>query len=98
MKFEEVSSDLAGVLERVHLDRDSVILVEREGESVAVVLNPEEYDRLSGGAESHVSDAAVERALAAAGAWSDLDTDAMIKAIYEERHRPAMRPPVSFAD
>lgn len=98
MQLEEVFDNLAGVLERVHMEKDFVILVEREGEAVAVVLSPEEYARLSGGAEPYVSDAAIERALAAAGAWSDLDTEAMLEAIYEKRHRPATRPPISFDD
>ena len=42
------------------------------------------------------SAASTQSALAAAGAWSDVDSDALIQSIYEARHASPSRPPLEL--
>ncbi|MFQ5880373.1 MAG: hypothetical protein ACE5IZ_09405, partial [Dehalococcoidia bacterium] len=97
----KVTSDqeVLGVLDRVRKE-GVAIKVEREGVPGIVVMRVEEHRRgmLLPHKVPMVAEGAVEEALSLAGAWKDLDTDAMFKAIYEARHRFQTRPPVTFND
>ncbi|MBI2907242.1 MAG: hypothetical protein HYX92_06255 [Chloroflexi bacterium] len=73
-------TDLLHLLEEVHADR-TPRLIEREGVALAVVVNPEDYAEAMA-----LTKDGTARALKAAGAWSDLDTDAMLKRTYDARH------------
>ncbi len=68
-------TDLLRVLEAVHAD-EAPRLIEREGEALAVVVDPSDYAGVAGtpGSKLHKKEL-----LALAGAWSDLDADRMIE-------------------
>lgn len=74
-------TDLMHVLEAVHAD-GTPCLIEREGERLAVVIHPEDYDPvlMIPSAEGKA------RALSAAGAWKDLDADELLERVYRARH------------
>ncbi len=74
-------TNLLEILEAVHTDK-TPRMIEREGEALAVVLDPEDYS----GPAAPTTTASITRALEAAGAWKDLDTDAIVEKIYRARH------------
>ncbi len=84
-------TDLMKLVEEVHVDKEPLLL-ERDGEALAVILSPEEY------AETRSLSLAERkaRALAAAGAWKDLDADDLIEYIYRGRHEAPPSPPVTL--
>ncbi len=77
----ELDTNLLDILEAVHLDK-TPRLIERDGEAIAVVVNPEDY----AGPLPAPTDAGIAKALKAAGAWKDFDTDTMVEKIYRARH------------
>lgn len=80
-------TDLLRVLEEVHTDKEPRV-VEKEGEAIAVIISMEDFAGALGSSEEGTA-----RALEAAGAWKDLDTDSMVEAIYRARHEsPPIKP------
>jgi len=63
------------------------LLLQRDGKDVAVIVTVELAK--DHGLREAVTEADLAAMKAAAGAWADLDTDAMIEEIYERRGRPA---------
>ena len=63
------------MLKKVHSGRTRLV-VEKGGIPVAAIVSMEDLERLSTG--EGIPKEAVDRALAAAGAWKDEDTDAMV--------------------
>ncbi len=84
-------ADLIRVLEEVHSDH-TPFLIERDGESLAVIIHPEEYGAGTGGP----TEAGTSRALKAAGSWKGLDTDALLESIYRARHEGPPSAPVAL--
>jgi len=76
------NSDALKALEQVHADKVARI-VERNGIDVAVIVSVEE---MATRRELIPSPAAKKRALSAAGAWKDIDTDSLVDEIYRWRH------------
>lgn len=85
-------TDLMKLVEEVHVEKVP-LLIERDGEALAVIVSAEEYSSLAGVPKSKVNK---EKILALAGAWKDLDADAMIEYIYKARHEAPPSPPVSL--
>ncbi|MDP2663092.1 MAG: hypothetical protein Q8R28_20440 [Dehalococcoidia bacterium] len=84
----ESGTDLVRLLEAVHSE-GTPCLIERAGESLAVVIHPDEY----GAGAAMPNEEGIARALKAAGAWEDMDTDALLESTYRARHAgPASRP------
>ncbi len=82
-------TDLLEIVEEVHTDR-TPRLIEREGEALAVVVSPDDYPGLVGGP----TDEGIAQALAAAGAWKDLDTDTLLETLDHIRHDSPPSPQV----
>lgn len=74
-------TDLLHILEDVHMDK-APRLIERAGEPLAVVIDPEDYP---GASVEPTSRRLKKDLLALAGVWSDVDTDRMIEKIYQAR-------------
>lgn len=81
-------TDLLRVLEEVHADKEPRV-VEKDGEAIAAIISMEDF-----AAALAPSEEGMTRALAAAGAWKDLDTDSMVEAIYRARHESRPSKPV----
>lgn len=81
-------TDLLRVLEEVHADKEPRV-VEKEGEAIAAIISMEDFAAALGPSEE-----GVVRALKAAGAWKDLDTESMVEALYRARHESAPSKPV----
>ena len=81
-------TDLLRVLEEVHADKEPRV-VEKEGEAIAAIISMEDFGEALGPSEE-----GTRRALEAAGAWKDLDTDSMVEAIYRGRHESLPSKPV----
>lgn len=79
------------LLEAVHSE-GTPYLIERAGESLAVVIHPDEY----GVGAAMPTEEGIARALRAAGAWEDLDTDALLDSTYRARHEGPTSRPVSL--
>ena len=92
MSFEEFTTDIARVFERVTGAKETVV-VEREN-GTAAVLKPLAARR-SPRARRVVTEADWEAFLSSAGGWQDLDTDKLVANIYESR-RISSRPPVEL--
>jgi hypothetical protein len=88
----ESDSDIIAVLEELNADKEPRVL-EMAGEDVAVVLSPDDYVSLVGEPKSKRNK---ERLLALAGAWKDLDTDALVDNIYRWRHESPPSPAVEL--
>ena len=83
-------SDLVGLLEAVKADKEARVL-EKDGEPIAAIVSIEDLDRLAG---AKPSAAEIRRALNAAGAWKDTDTEALKEKIYSARHESPPSAPV----
>ena len=81
-------TDLLRVLEEVHADKEPRV-VEKEGEAIAAIISMEDFATALGPSEEGMA-----RALEAAGAWKELDTDSMVEAIYRARHESPPSTPV----
>ncbi len=84
-------NDIASVLDGVQADQVPRV-IERDGRDIAVVLSPAEYHRLSGTAELDVwASYDPARALAALrqakGVLRGVDTEQLLKDIYEQRRQ-----------
>jgi hypothetical protein len=90
--FEELERDPAGVFDRIQRERASVV-VEREGSPIAVVKPVPAAKASRRHREKFAADR--EAFLSSAGAWMDVDTDKLIRDIYEGR-RISDRPPVEL--
>lgn len=88
----ETDTDLLHILEEVHADKIPR-LIEREGEPLAVVVNPEDYEKV---AFTPKSKRLKRELLALAGIWSDLDADRLIEALYKARDAAPPSPPVEL--
>jgi hypothetical protein len=77
----EDRSELLGILRDVHADKVPR-LIEREGESLAVVIDPSDY---SGTTSLPTSRRRKKHLLALAGVWRDPDADRMIEDLYYAR-------------
>jgi hypothetical protein len=86
------STDLLSLVEQVRADKEPRVL-ERDGEEVAAIVSIEDMEKIL---PPSPSPAGTKRALKAAGAWKDVDTDAMIEDIYRWRHESPPRPPVQI--
>ncbi len=86
----EPDTNLLHILGAVHSDK-TPRLIERNGEALAVVVDLEYYT----GAVA-TTDEGISEALRAAGAWKDLDTDALIEKIYQSRHEAPPSQPVNL--
>lgn len=86
----EPGTDFLRLLEDVKADKEPRV-VEKEGELIAAIVSLEDLDRIL---TPTPSAAGIARALKAAGAWKDLDTDAMVEKIYRARHEAPPSQPV----
>ena len=86
----EPNTDILGLIDKVRADKEPRVL-EKEGESVAAIVSMEDLARIMTPVPSRKGIAA---ALGAAGAWKELDTDALIKRIYKARHESPPSAPV----
>ncbi|MBI4311240.1 MAG: hypothetical protein HY681_05595 [Chloroflexi bacterium] len=85
-------TDLAKVVDDVC--RDGVPrLLERDGVPVAMVSKPGEVAKSGINPTGHFDR---EKFLSFAGAWEDIDADALIEYIYKGRHEAPPSPPVTF--
>ena len=82
-------TDLVDIVEAVHTD-GTPRLIEREGKALAVVVGPDDYQGMLAGPTAE----GIARALAAAGAWKDLDTDILLETLDHIRHDSPASPPV----
>ena len=80
-------SELEALASAVHADHEIRVL-ERDGKAIAAVVALPESEA---GPLSSPSSEAIAIALSMAGAWKDLDTDAMIEEIYKARHESPSR-------
>src|SRR3990172_6619226 len=83
-------TNLLRIIEDVHTDK-APRLIERQGEALAVVIDPEDYGevKLTPKSRRHKSEL-----LSLAGAWSDLDADRMIEELYKARHEAPPSAPI----
>lgn len=86
------NTDLLGLVERVRSNKEPYVL-ERDGEVVAAIVSPEDLEKIL---LPEPSRAGIARALKAAGAWKDIDTDALVEKIYRARHESPPSSPVSI--
>ncbi len=84
-------TDLLDIVEEVHTD-GTPRLIEREGEALAVVISPDDYQGVLAGPTAE----GIAQALAAAGAWKDLDTDSLLERLDHIRHDSPPSPQVSL--
>lgn len=85
-------SDLFAIAEDVQTDREPRVL-EKAGAGVAAIVSIGDFDRMlvpNGSREG------TQKALSAAGAWRDLDTDDLIERIYRARHGGPPSQPVEL--
>jgi hypothetical protein len=78
----EAGTDVLGILEDVHTDKIPRLL-ERDGQPLAVVLDPADYREF---ASQPKSKRLKKDLLSLAGVWSDLDADRLIQHVYQARH------------
>jgi hypothetical protein len=90
LSFEEFAANAASVFERV-VKTDEPVVVERGSEKV--VIRP--LSKRTRNRKREPSEADVQAFLAAAGSWSDVDTDAFLRANYESRDR-SVKPAVDL--
>jgi hypothetical protein len=83
-------SDLASAAEAVSADKAPRVL-EQDGQAVAALVSIEDLNRLL---LEGPPPAGIARALAAAGAWSDVNGDQLIERIYKARHESPPSQPV----
>ena len=69
-------------MEPVHNDK-TLRVVEREGEPLAVVVHPDDFQLAAGVPKSRRLN---QDLLSLAGVWSDLDAEATIDELYPARH------------
>ena len=86
----EPNTDILGLIDEVRADKEPRVL-EREGEPLAAIVSMEDLVRIM---TLTPSPEGVAAALSAAGAWKDLDTDALIRRIYKARHESPPSAPV----
>jgi hypothetical protein len=79
--FEEFATNPAGVFDRVVANRETIV-VEKDNGSAAVLRPAPKRRRRS----RTISDADWQAFLSSAGGWSDVDTDKLVKDIYESRN------------
>jgi PHD/YefM family antitoxin component YafN of YafNO toxin-antitoxin module len=84
--------DLVAVVEAVRSD-GAPRIVERDGEDIAVVVSPDEYESTANVPKSRRNK---EKLMALAGAWRDVDTDRLVADIYRWRHKSPASPPVEL--
>ena len=95
MPFEEFAANLTHIFERLRRT-DETLLVESDEETIAVHrADAEHVDESSAGGFAPTP-ADYDEFCAAAGSWSDVDTDALIRDIYAGRERISDRPPVKL--
>lgn len=85
------NTTLLDVLDRLARDGEPRIL-ERDGEDVAVMVTPGDYSALKG--EAAITK--TKRLRDFAGAWKDIDADALIERIYRARHESPPSKPVKL--
>lgn len=97
IKASEARVHFGKVLKRVHRG-EARLVVEKGGIPVAAIVSMDDLDRLSTAEAKpeEVSKEAIDRALAMAGAWKDVDTDAMVAEAYRARKDRRRRPPVKL--
>ncbi len=93
--FEEFAANLPTIFERLR-EGDETLLVETDEETIVVhrrdLVDAEE--RASTTAKPSADD--MEAFRAAAGSWSDVDTDRLLADIYADRERLSNRPAVNL--
>lgn len=97
IKASEARVHFGEMLKRVH-SGEARLVVEKGGIPVAAIVSMYDLERLSTteGEVEGVSREAIDRALAAAGAWKDEDTDTMVSEIYRARRDMGERPGVKL--
>jgi hypothetical protein len=90
--FEEFAADVAGVFNRVVAENEAVVVEQPNG--TQAVLKPVASKRPARRRRT-ISDADYEAFLSSAGGWKDVDTDKLVRDIYESR-RQSSRPPVEL--
>jgi len=80
ISFEELTNNVTDVFNRVREEHKAVVVEYANGEKV--VIKPLTAVKKNSRKRTRVNYAAIE---ASAGSWSDVDTDALIKQIYESR-------------
>lgn len=85
-------SELFAIAEDVQIDREPRVL-EKAGVGVAAIVSIDDFDRML---VPNASSEGMEKALSAAGAWRDFDTDDLIERIYRARHEGPPSQPVEL--
>ena len=80
ISFEELAGNFADVLNKVREEHKAVVVEYANGEKV--MIKPLPVSKKNSRKKIRVNYAAIE---ASAGSWSDVDTDGLIKQIYESR-------------
>lgn len=106
----ELRANLAGLLGAVH-DGNEPVVVELEGKAFAVLISPQDYERLQDTANGIPRDQANEVSADAtaarersrdgrhlAGAWSDLDWDEFADELDRIRHESKPTPIIEIDD
>jgi hypothetical protein len=84
-------ANLSEMAEAVSADKEPRIL-ERDGKEIAALISIEDLNRLLSRGPTPED---IQRALDAAGAWRDMDTDELVERVYRWRHdSPPSPPPV----
>lgn len=86
----EPNTDILGLIDEVRSDKRPRVL-EREGEPIAAIVSMEDLARI---VTFTPSDEGIAAALRVAGAWKELDTDALVERIYKARHESPPSAPV----
>ncbi len=93
ISFEELAGNLADVFNKVRKEHTSIVVEYATGEKF--VIKPLRPTKVSIRPRRKRTKADYEAFLAAAGSWSDVDTDELKKHIYESR-AISTRPPVEL--
>lgn len=80
ISFEELAGNITAVFNQVREERKTVVVEYANGEQV--VIKPLRAPKKKGRKKIKVNLAAID---ASAGSWQDVDTDALIRQIYESR-------------
>ena len=84
-------ADLAAVVADVSSDKEPRV-IERDGKVLAAVISIEDLPEI----RRRPTREDIERALELAGAWSDMDTEALKKEIYRWRHEAPPSEPANW--
>jgi hypothetical protein len=93
--FDEFAANLTRIFERLRRT-DETLLVETDEETIVVQRAAVDHAELASSYSFAPTPADYEEFRAAAGSWSDVDTDELIKHIYAGRVHVSDRPPIKL--